>query len=343
MMELVEQTSRMLKNSPNLITADGPYYDWLTVGQVLAPQHAVTLDTGMAALYQSISGESLALTLSDQLSSKVTRNDARLASPGLVINLSIGQSTVATRRAIANLFYRNLRLLRPVYLGETLHTTVTIKALSDAAPKPDQVLRGKVLLGIKTTSNGDTVLDYERCALLPVSSTGSLSGHNTEVGPADSPLNLGSYAHLVPSDWQSKEFPPTQRWSSATDATRDHIDLAAGFARLTHNRAIVHRDETASVYGKRLVYGGHVVALAQASLTRCLPDIATIIGWHSCSHTGPAFEGDLLSFTHELVDQLSVSDEWAMQAVAITGVAIRDNEETEILRWTVVVVVRTEN
>ncbi len=344
------------------IHADGPYYDWLTPGQQLVPQHAVTLDDGLASFYQAMSGEALALPLSAPLSKAVTGKDARLASPGLVVNLSIGLSTVATRRAIANLFYRNIRVLRPVHLGETLHTVVTIKAMSDTSSKPRRVravsggigvepegkqpiqsgqpLRGKALLGIVTTADGEVVLDYERCALLPVSEGGSLPGLSADVGPADSPLDLAAYADLLPSGWNAEAFSPTEDWTTATDGTRDHVDLAASFARITHNRAIVHRDATASIYGKRLVYGGHVVALAQASLTRCLPHIATVVAWHSCSHTGPAFEGELLEFDHRLAGELRGADGWALQAVEVTGRAVRDAGTDEILRWTVIVVVR---
>jgi 2-methylfumaryl-CoA hydratase len=321
--------------------ADGPYYDWLTPGQVLTPQHAVTLDDGLAAFYQAMSGEALALPLSGPLSAAVTGVKNRIASPGLVVNLSIGLSTVATRRAIANLFYRNMRVLRPVHLGETLHTVVTIKAMSDASSKPGQPLRGKALLGITTTADGEVVLDYERCALLPVSEGGSLPGRAADVGPAESPLDIATYGSLIPQGWNAEAFPKTDPWTSATDGTRDHVDLAAGFARLTHNRAIVHRDATASVYGRRLVYGGHVVALAQASLTRCLPHVATVLAWHSCSHTGPAFEGDLVSFAHRLVGEHRMPSGWTLQAVEVVGHAVREAANDEILRWTVIVLVRT--
>ncbi|GIS98967.1 MAG: hypothetical protein CM1200mP26_06800 [Acidimicrobiales bacterium] len=43
--------------------------------------------------------------------------------------MSIGQSTVATRTVIANLFYRGVALQHPVRHGETLHSTVTIRGL----------------------------------------------------------------------------------------------------------------------------------------------------------------------------------------------------------------------
>jgi acyl dehydratase len=51
---------------------------------------------------------------------------------------------------------------------------------------------------------------------------------------------------------------------------------------------------------RRLVYGGHTIGLAQASLARLLPSMAHVIGWHSCDHVGPVFEGDVLAFASEL-------------------------------------------
>ena len=116
------------------LSIDGPFYDELTAGQVLPAQPAVTLDAGMAAVYQSIMGERLPVALDDRLSRAVTGQDARLASPGLALSLAIGQSTVATRRVIANLFYRNVRLHRQIHLGESLRTVVTVEAPADRTP-----------------------------------------------------------------------------------------------------------------------------------------------------------------------------------------------------------------
>ena len=68
---------------------------------------------------------------------------------------------MATRRVIANLFYRDLTLTRPVHLGETLHTVTEVRALSDASRRPGTPARGKVLLGITTTADDDVVLAFE--------------------------------------------------------------------------------------------------------------------------------------------------------------------------------------
>lgn len=40
---------------------------------------------------------------------------------------------------------------------------------------------------------------------------------------------------------------------------------------------------------------GHTIGLALAQATRALPNLVTVLGWHSCDHTGPVHEGDTLT------------------------------------------------
>ena len=332
------------------VPPDGPFYDDLEPGMELESQPAVTLDLGLAAWYQSIVGEVLPVCLDHRLARAVTGSDHPLASPGLVANLSVGQSTVATRRAIANLFYRNMRVTRPVHIGETLHTRVRILAMADATARSDRPSRGKVLLGMQTTADDEIVMDYQRCALLPVRGD-SMPGHDGDTGKAPDAVDIGDYAGLIPS-WNAEPLEAPTAWSDdelRADVTRDIVDQATGLVRLTHNRAIVHRDVDATAYETRLVYGGHVQALAQASLTRVEPRLATIVAWHACSHVGPAFEGDLLSFEHRLVAEHAGPGGLSLRAYETIGYANRPaagttgpaTERSEILRWIPVAVARS--
>ena len=93
------------------------------------------------------------------------------------------------------------------------------------------------------------------------------------------------------------------------------------------------RTTTRSVL-ERLLYGAHVVGLAQASLSRALPGMATVVGWHGCDHTGPAFEQDVLSFRHTLLDATPAGS-GRVFAVQVEGFAHRTAEPDHILDWTV--------
>jgi acyl dehydratase len=324
-----------------VIPLDGPFYDQLHVGQELPRQPSITLDEGMAALYQSWVGERLPMALDAGLSEAVTGSPGRLASAGLVMQLSIGLSTTISRRAIANLFYRDVRIVRPVFLGESIATVVTVAALADGSHKEGRDRRGKVLVDIVTTADGEPAVEYQRCPMLPQAAHEEAPGHHDDLG-SDGELDLAAYAALVPDHWDFTSLGTPTDWApgeTISDPMRDVIDGATGMVRLTHNLAMVHRDVEKSPYPQHLVYGGHVVGLAQASLSRVLPGMATVVGWHGCDHTGPAFEGDLLSFRHTLLDVAPAgATNGRAFAVRIEGMAHRADGEADVLDWTLVAV-----
>lgn len=280
---------------------DGPYYDEFTKGMTIPSLPPVTVTEADNVAYRMITGDQHLPAADRGLAARLTGRDAGMIYPALAMQYSIGQTTNATRRAVANLYYRSVRILRTVEVGETLRTTATVLGLADGKPKDGQH-RGKVWLGIETVGDNGPVVRYERCALV-AARHGSPGHADTIPGPSD-PVPLAEVAQLVPS-WDLSVLPRTE-WTvgeTRADAMRDHVDLAPSLARMTFNQAFVHRDGTASIYKKRLVYGGHVQGLAQSSLSRVLPGIASVVAWDGCDHVGPAFEGDLLAFRHTLVEE----------------------------------------
>ena len=81
------------------------------------------------------------------------------------------------------------------------------------------------------------------------------------------------------------------------------------------------------------MYKRQTQGLAQASLTRLLPGLVTVLGWDGCDHLGPVFEGDQLSFHHTLKEVLPLSEG------RILRFEIRASREDEdVLLWTPIVV-----
>lgn len=309
---------------------NGPYYDDLAPGTELPKLPAVTITDADNVAYRSITGDENRLAADRSAYAAASRSNEALANPGLVVQLSIGLSTSATRHAIANLFYRGVLVQRPVEVGETVQSTTTVLGMADSRPKGD-LNRGKVLLGIETVGTNGPIASYQRCALLPA--RGAAPGFSDDVGSATSAPDP-DYSSVIP-DWDLSALPnlPVAAGETVADPMEDHIDLAAAFARMTFNQAMVHRSEFATTYPSRLVYGGHVIALAQASATRVFPGMATVLGWKRCNHTAPAFEGDTLSFTHTLK---SVDFAGSGQMLTIETSGFRrtaDAEPEQLLDW----------
>lgn len=307
-----------------------PFADELTVDTPLPVAPDITLDEGIAAQYQAIVGDSSALPLSTVLSQQVTGFE-RLANPGLVLQLAIGQSTVATRRVIANLFYRDVAIHQQVAIGRTLRTVVTPRAIQ-ASKNPE---RAKVLLGIHCTDDqGKTIADFQRLALLPVQDPGALVEAGF-VGDAESEAKLHDFAKFVPSGWNLEPFPGEplpELGSTHTDQLRDTITSSIELARLTQNLAQAHRDPVFGQEGRRLVYGGHVIGLAQASISRLLRGLITVIGWRSCNHLAPVFEQDIVRQEITVLDRVEIEN-GALVEVRCRSFVQEGSGERQVLDW----------
>lgn len=146
-----------------------PYFEDLEVGQVVAASPALTLSAGHAALHQAILGDRVRLALDGELSREVVGAGAPLAHPGLVCDVAIGQSTLLTQRVIGNLFYRGLALRRAPLIGDTLRTSTEVVALRQNRPRPERPATGLAVLRVRTVDQeGRPVLDFRRCAMLPL-------------------------------------------------------------------------------------------------------------------------------------------------------------------------------
>ena len=329
--------------SVDVVDDPGPYFDDLEVGQRIQPGPAVTIGAGEAAVYRAVCGDPMATSLDRPLGEAVTGCSGRLVNPGLVMHVSIGQSTVATRRVIANLFYRGVALRRPVWEGETLHTEVTIRGLADLSRRSDRPARGLALLGIRTTcvDDGKMVIDYERCAMLLVRDPALLTGHADDLGEVDPVVDLDAWEDRVPTGWDPSPLAgmADQGWAISdrrTDRLRDTVTGALLLVRLTQNQAPPHRDPAEGPSGQRLVYGGHTIGLAQASLARMMPGTATVVGWQSCDHLAPVYEEDVLAFHHTLLDERPVGD-GRLRAVRVEVDADRGGEPIPVLDWRTIV------
>jgi 2-methylfumaryl-CoA hydratase len=322
---------------------DGPYFDDLTRGRQLEPAPAITIDAGMCAQYQSICGDPLAIALSAPLAARVTGREGAVVNPALALHVAIGQSTVATRRVIANLFYRGVVSREVVRVGETLHTDVTIRGLRETTRRADRPPRGMALLGIRTTSDsGAVVADFERCALLPFRDNDAVTGNDDDLGPSTTPLVLSDWVGTAPAGWNLTALPARDAsWAigeTRHDPLRDTVTDATALVRLTQNLAAAHRDARLGQKGRRLVYGGHTIGLAQAALARLVPSMATVLGWHSCDHTGPVFESDVLSVSATLDAAVDVAGGRLLAfTVLVTAEADDRDEAAAVLDWKPVV------
>jgi acyl dehydratase len=274
----------------------GPFFEDLHVGQVFDTAPSMTLTAGAAAVHQSIVGDRLRLALDADLAMAVTGSTGVLAHPGLVCDVAIGQSTLVTQRVKANLFYRGLAFHRFPLIGDTLVTRTEVVGLKQNSRKAGRPPTGLAALRMTAVDDvGRPVLDFYRCAMLPLRDDAADTGHADDLSVIglDQPAPPDPTAHWDADAFRSRV--PGAHFDSGLagtvlNSTADVVTSAPELARLTLNIAATHHDRRVS--GQRLVYGGHTIGLALAQATRLLPNLAIVLGWQSCDHTGPVHEGD---------------------------------------------------
>jgi acyl dehydratase len=293
------------------IDVAGPYFEDLELGQVERGAPGLTLTDGLAAAHRAIVGGRLRLALDAEACREVTGSERLLADPQLVCDVAIGQSTTLTQRVIANLFYRGLAFQRLPRIGDTLRTSTEVVALRQTSARPGRPRTGLAALRIRTVDQeGRPVLDFHRCAMLPLRAPEAETGHADDLAAVGA-TELDAAALAAPlAGWELGAFAAHAdalvAGASWSIESGDIVGCAPELARLTLNVAAAHHDASANASGRRLVYGGHTIGLAAAQATRALPDLLAIVAWHGCDHLAPVFEGDTLTsrLTLERVERL---------------------------------------
>ena len=265
----------------------------------------------------------------------------KLTGPAYYEDLAIGQSTGPSGRVLGNLFYRGLAA-RAVHLGVTLRTTTTVVAKRRASSSGGQV-RGMVLLHVTAAdAEGEVVLDYHRCPLLPAREDDRDEAGDDIRAAADRAAERDVH-DLIPAHWRLdglrreplgtlfEDLRSGRTWSLEAGET---VSCAPELARLSLNLAMTHTDATAGAHGQRLVYGGQVIGIAASHLTKLLPDLATVLAWRSCDHLGPTFEGDLLRSEITLEELEPLPDGGLLGArILVSAQGEQDDDPRPVLDW----------
>ncbi len=297
-------------------TFSGYFFEDYKIGQVI--EHAVprTIAEGERALYHALYPARMALFSSDEFA----RNCGLAESPmdPLIVFHTVFGKTVPdiSLNAVANLGYAEGRFLKPVYAGTSLHSSSEVIGLKENS-------NGKTgIVYVRTTGHddlGDAVLSYVRWVMVKKRDMEAKTGEAVlpELEKFVSPDTL-----VIPDGLDFSSFNKTLSGEKygfddyEIGEVIDHIDgntiseaehMMA--TRLWQNTAKVHFDTLARPDGKRLIYGGHIISLAQTLSFNGLANSAPIVAINAGAHANPAFAGDRVSAYSEILDKADLRDD----------------------------------
>jgi 2-methylfumaryl-CoA hydratase len=316
----------------------GPFFEDLEPGRIFRSS-GMTLTDGHAAWFLSLAGDRNPVHIDDTIARRAGLARAPL-NTALLAHVAIGHSTVATQEVVANLFYTNVLFPRPVLPGATLRTTTRVLGRAEATARLDRPPRGKVLLDIETIDDdGRVVVSMNRTALVRKASrddTGAAAPVDPSVtDPANMAVALAEWGPLAAVLGQG---PPG--WLAAVvgaDELPDPVVGALELVRATGNLAKAHRDSQFGQDGRRLVYGGHTLSIAQAALSRRITSEHVVVGWEGCNHPAPVFEEDLLTTSVTGFTAIHDSDRFSLRRVEVETHTGEGDARREAQRWTPIV------
>jgi len=315
-------------------TNAGNFFEDFKVGRVLHHATPRTVTEGDVALYQALFGSRFSL----QSSAEVARKAGYATAPVddmLAFHIVFGKTVPdVSLNAVANLGYADCRFLKPVFPGDTLSTESKVIGLKENSNGETGVV---YVRSTGRNQKGDIVLDYVRWVMVR-------KRHAASPAPEEDvphlPAAVGA-AHLVgPQGTSFKGFDTgasgsPHLWDDYEAGEKiDHVDgitieeaehMMA--TRLYQNTAKVHFNqytEGKGRFGRRLIYGGHVISLARALSFNGLGNAVLVAAINGGRHVAPCFAGDTVFAWSEVLDKAEMKGRADLGALRLRTFATKD-------------------
>ena len=304
-------------------TVAGNFFEDFSLGQKIVHATPRTLSDGDRALYTALYGSRFALQSSDEFA-RVIGYPASPMDDLLVFNTVFGKTVPdISLNAIANLGYAECVFSTPVYAGDTLSARSEVIGLKENS-------NGKTgTVYVRSTGvnqRGEEVLSFVRWVMVR-------KRQEKSKPPAAVVPELNRVAsiktgmpHLNLTKWDYAQSGSPYRFNDyAIGEKIDHLDgttveeaehqLAT---RLYQNTARVHFNQFAEQggkFGRRLIYGGHVISLARTLSFNGLANAFRIAGINGGRHVAPLFAGGTVFAWSEIIDKAAHDDVGALRIV----------------------------
>jgi len=295
-------------------TVVGNFFEDFHVGQKLTHATPRTLTHGDAALYQALFGSRFALQSSDTFAQFCGLPRSPLDDL-LVFHTVFGKTVPdVSLNAVANLGYAEGKFWHPVYPGETLSAHSEVIGLKENSNKQTGVVYVRTH-GLN--EKDEQVLTYVRWVMVRKRDPEAVIKESVVPKLADAvdPHDLRVPAALnFDTLFETAQSGSKHLWDDYTIGEK--IDHADGITveeaehmmatRLYQNTARVHFNQFAEAqgrFGRRLIYGGHVISLARAISFHGLANAFTIAGINGGRHVNPMFAGDTVFAWSQVVDK----------------------------------------
>jgi 2-methylfumaryl-CoA hydratase len=321
-------------------TSSGNYFEDFRLGQVIEHATPRTLTSGDVALYAALYGSRFAVQSSNAFATAIGYERAPIDD--LLVFHTVFGKTVAdiSLNAVANLGYADCRFLAAVHPGDTLRATSEVIGLKENSSRQTGIV---YVRSRGWRQDGGCVLDFVRWVMVRKrdpqgAPTGELVPNlptalaGDTLGRACPRLDMSGYDFtLSGSPYGFADYAPGERIDHVDGVTVEEAEHQMA-TRLYQNTARVHFNqftESQGRFGRRLIYGGHVMSLARALSFNGLANAFHVAAINGGRHVGPLFAGQTVFAWSAVLDKAELPARADVGALRVRTVATKDRPCTD--------------
>ncbi|MEN8132325.1 MAG: MaoC family dehydratase [Pseudomonadota bacterium] len=315
-------------------TNPGNFFGDFCLGQKIIHATPRTATAGDVSLYTAIYGARFAVQSSSAFAQAIGLPQAPVDDL-LLFHLVFGKTVPdISLNAIANLGYAAGRFLQPVYPGDSLRAISEVIGLKENS---DGKTGNVYVRSVGSNQRDEIVLEYVRWVMVR-----KRNSHSATFAPVipDLPqavvpedlevpagLDLSGYdASLAGSHYYWDDYEAGEKIDHVEAMTIEESDHMIA-ARLYQNTAKVHfnqHTEQGGRFGRRIVYGGHIISLARCFSFNGLGNAFKMAAINGGRHVAPSFAGDTIYAWSEVLEKSPLPAHPDLGALRLRTVATKD-------------------
>ncbi len=336
----------------------GHYFEDFYLNQVI--QHATprTIGEGEAALYIALTGARQVLHSAETVAQSLGYK-ARPIDDLLAFHIAFGKTVPdISVNAVANLGYADVRFLQPVYAGDTIGTSSTVIGLKQNSNGKSGMV---YVRSIAINQDQQAVFSWVRWVMVHkkvlTAAMPETAAPETVVPEKVVPekvvpklLSFVPVAELnIPSFLDASQFDTSNTGGSYLwddYVVGERINHPAGMTisdtdhtlatKLYQNNARLHFDDVmmkTTAFGRRLMYGGHIISLCRALSHDGLENALSILAINAGTHCNPTFGDDTIYTWTEVLDKWEIANRSDVAALRLRMVGVK-NQAADTLAGT---------
>lgn len=317
-------------------TNPGNFFEDFYVGMNIVHATPRTVTDGDVSLYTALYGNRFAVQSSSAFAKAIGLPEAPLDDM-LLFHMVFGKTVPdVSLNAIANLGYASGRFHALAYPGDTVRTVSQVIGVKENS-------NGKTgtvyVRSTGTNQRGETVLEYVRWVMVRKKDFGAPAPEAVvpelpkAVAITDlvvpEGLDFSSYdTDLAGSPFFWEDYEAGEKIDHVDAMTVEEADHMTA-TRLYQNTAKVHfnqHTEKDGRFGKRIVYGGHVISLARSFAFNGLANAFKIAAINGGRHVAPIFAGDTVYSWSEVLSKDELPGRTDLGALRLRLVAAKDRD-----------------